>query len=70
MSEDTFVYDGVEVKKTGRSATKTATSRFSEDSADRRTPKSVTLVEITPVDSFHGEWKKWVRDLELFIVQK
>ena len=53
----TYVYENVEVKKTGRTAQKTLKS----GSVDQ-------LVEITPVDSMVGSWKKWVRDAELFEV--
>lgn len=53
----TYVYDNVEVKKTGREAKKTLKS----GSVDQ-------LVEITPVDSIVGSWKKWVRNAELFEV--
>lgn len=53
----TYVYENVEVQKTGRTAQKTLKS----GSVDQ-------LVEITPVDSMVGSWKKWVRDAELFEV--
>ena len=53
----TYVYENVEVKKTGRTAQKTLKS----GSVDQ-------LVEITPVDPMVGSWKKWVRDAELFEV--
>ena len=53
----TYVYENVEVKKTGRMAQKTLKS----GSIDQ-------LVEITPVDTIVGSWKKWVRDAELFEV--
>lgn len=58
-TEKTYVYDNVEVKKTGRTAEKAL-----------RSGKVDYLVEITPVDSLDGSWKKWVRDTELFEVNQ
>lgn len=54
----TYVFENVEVKKTGRTA-------------DRKLPsgKIDKLLEITPVDENIGKWKKWVRDAELFEVK-
>jgi hypothetical protein len=58
MSEVTYVYDNVEVRKTGRTATNTLPS------------KRVDIVhEVTPVDTIVGTWKKWVRDDVLFVVK-
>ena len=54
----TYVYDNVEVSKTGRVALKKLNSG-----------KVDTLVEITPINSQVGVWKKWVREHELFLVQ-
>lgn len=54
---DTYVHDGVEVRKTGRTAVRKLRQR------------DMTIVEVTPVDSFHGEWKKWVDPVSLFVVQ-
>ena len=57
---NTYVYDGTEVKKTGRIAVK-------EIGTGTRVRK-MTLVEITPVDpSF--DWKKWVDPNQLYVVQ-
>lgn len=53
---NTYVYDGNEVKKTGREAIRTIGSR------------KHTLVEITPVDT-SLDWKKWVDPSMLFVVQ-
>lgn len=58
---ETFVYEGTEVKKTGRSAVKTLT-------AGTRT-KELSLVEITPVDTTF-DWKKWVRPEDLYTVHE
>lgn len=58
---ETFVYEGTEVKKTGRGAVKTLT-------AGTRT-KELSLVEITPVDTTF-DWKKWVRPEDLYTVHE
>jgi hypothetical protein len=61
MLDKTYVYDGVEVRKTGRVATRThGTLPYSP-------PAKSTLVEITPVDS-DMDWKKWVDPRVLFTV--
>lgn len=54
----TFVYDNVEVRQTGRTAQK-----------ELRSKKIDRLVEVTPLDPMVGSWKKWVREAELFEVQ-
>lgn len=53
----TYVYNNVEVRKTDRQA-------------ERKLPsgKSEVLVEITPIDSTVGVWKKWAKPVELFEV--
>lgn len=48
-----YVYDGVEVKKTGREAVKSI--RSIED----------RLVEVEPINKDIG-WKKWVRPTDLY----
>ncbi len=53
----TYVYENVEVKKTGRTAQK----KLKSGSIDQ-------LVEIAPIDTVIGSWKKWVREAELFEV--
>jgi len=56
----TYVYEGTEVEKTGRLATKTIklTSRsFTE-----------TMFEIQPVDKTGPTWKRWVKETDLFTV--
>ncbi|MGZ8924443.1 MAG: hypothetical protein ACXW2E_01035 [Nitrososphaeraceae archaeon] len=52
-----YVYENVEVKKTNRTATKPL-----------RSGKIDNLVEITPVQSIVGAWKKWVRESDLYII--
>lgn len=59
---ETFVYDGVEVRKTGRVACREIKT------IPGKSQKSF-LHEITPVDS-DLDWKKWVNPDHLFIVQK
>lgn len=59
MEKDiTYVHENVEVRKTGRTAQNTL-----------RSGKIDEVVEITPVDSTVGSWKKWVRPDQLFVVQ-
>lgn len=57
---ETFVYEGTEVKKTGRTAIKTLQLRDKS--------KEMALIEITPVDTTF-DWKKWVRPEDLYTVQ-
>lgn len=57
MSEQTFVYDNVEVRKTGRTASKPAMGPGKAN---------LGLVEITPVSEFDGDWKRWVIPAQLF----
>lgn len=53
----TYVFEQVEVKKTGRTA-----------SQKLRSGKVDTIYEITPVEQINGSWKKWVRDNQMFQV--
>lgn len=53
-----YVYENVEVKLTGRTASKKLKSGKIDE-----------LVEITPIHSIEGSWLKWVREVELFEVQ-
>ena len=55
MAEQTYVLGDIEVKKTGRSASKPLPGG-----------KSMTVVEVTPVSEYDGNWKKWVRPDTLF----
>lgn len=58
---ETYVYDGTEVKKTGRAA-KREVPRVKGD------PIVMQLVEITPADDIG--WLKWVKPEELFIIEE
>jgi hypothetical protein len=53
----TYVFEDCEVRVTGRRATK-----------QLKSGKLDELVEITPVSSITGTWKKWVRFDTLFEV--
>jgi hypothetical protein len=55
MSDETFVHGDIEVKKTGRTASKPMPGG-----------KQFLVVEITPVSEYDGTWKKWVRPDVLF----
>lgn len=52
-----YVFNNVEVRKTGRTATKPLPSG-----------KKDVLYEVTPIDSIVGTWRQWVRDNDLFEV--
>jgi hypothetical protein len=58
MDDVCFVYDGIEVKKTGRVAT--------------RKLKTVTqtIIEIQPKNENDGTWTKWINPIELFEIKK
>lgn len=59
-----YVLDGTLVSKTGRTAT-----RESQKTTLRKTVKFVeTIVEVLPVDTEDGTWKRWVSEDELFVV--
>jgi len=58
MNELTYIHDGVEVKKTGRVATK---------STMRNNSIHFQIVEITPIDKSYN-WTKWVRPEDLYII--
>lgn len=55
----TYVHDMIEVVKTGRTALNTTKSG-----------QKVEIVEITPIHSYNGTWKKWVSETTLFKVQQ
>ena len=54
--EQAYVYDGQEVKMTGRQAKKEGVA------------KEHLLYEITPVDELQGGWKRWVRITDLYSI--
>jgi hypothetical protein len=58
IKQDTYVYEGVEVVKTGREAIKKITISASK-------VRELKLVEIKPLDDFLS-WKKWVDPSALF----
>lgn len=52
----TYVFEGTEVKKTGRVATRTVKVGA--------TTRQMVLVEVTPVSDF--DWKKWTSEDQLY----
>ena len=54
---ETFVHGEIEVRKTGRSATKPGIGG-----------KVLELVEITPLNEFDGTWKKFVNPNSLLTI--
>jgi len=60
--KETFVFEGTEVVKTGRTATREIKSVGGKPS------RILVLVEITPADSDAVEWKKWVDPAHLYII--
>ena len=54
---ETWVFENIEVLKTGKVATKKLASG-----------KVDTMYEVTPVDEFNGKWKKWAREENLYKV--
>jgi hypothetical protein len=61
----TYVYDGVEVKKTGRVAKRQIPAKTVRST--RQITGQVELVEIKPIDEL-ADWKKWVRETDLYLV--
>lgn len=59
---DTYVYDGTEIKLTGRQATN------SRQKSNTKTHPELTLVEIKPLDK-DLTWTKWVKQSELYVIQ-
>jgi hypothetical protein len=55
----TYIFENVEVKLTGREASRALPSG-----------KLDILVEITPVLATIGTWKKWVRMQQMFFVEQ
>lgn len=64
MGREYFVYDGQEVIKTGRIASR------EHDVAGWQGSKKVleSVCEITPITPGEYAWKKWVRENELFVI--
>lgn len=62
MIKETFVYDGIEVEKTGRIAERKISSR--PGTADNH-----ILYEVKPVDK-DLDWKKWVDQKMLYKVKQ
>lgn len=58
-----YVYDGTEIKLTGRKAQRKRTR-----SRTARTDAIDEIFEIKPADEELGSWKKWVREIELYEV--
>ena len=68
MSEITYVYDGQEVKKTGRMARK----KRRKSALAKKTGSSPTVVEIECLPDPNVDtqpWKKWVREDELYEIE-
>ncbi len=75
MSKVTYVYDGQEVRLTGRTASRRVPPRESKVKTTRRrdtedTPTSPRVVEIESIPDGSGAspWKKWVRETDLYLV--
>jgi hypothetical protein len=67
----TYVYNNTEVKLTGRTADREPPARATARPTTRKAQTaSTTLYEITPVDQLNGSWKKWVRMVELYVINK
>lgn len=63
----TYVFNSVEVKLTGRTASKQI--EIVKRRPASRTMVEQTLHEITPSNSEDGSWKKWVVLEELFTIK-
>lgn len=56
-----YVFEGTEVKLTGRTAKKPSTL----------TPGgTIILYEVSPADDETIQWKKWVKEADLFIIEE
>ena len=63
--EEKYVFDNMEVVKTGRKAIKDKPTKANR--SDRTpTKQDDVLYEITPADKENGSWKKWVRNIDLY----
>ena len=56
--EKTFVFETVEVRKTGRTARKKSAM----------TGKDQILYEVEPIDKESIQWKKWVPEDQLYVI--
>lgn len=56
---DTFIYDGCEVRLTGRTAQK-----------DMKRNRVDIIHEIQPFDKENGSWKQWVHSHELYKIME
>lgn len=54
----TYLHDDVEVQLTGRVAVR-----------ELKRGKQDERVEITPVERMEGQWKKWVRRIDLYEIE-
>lgn len=54
MIDITYVYEGIEVKPTGRIATK-----------QLKRGRTLTMIEVTPYDNSIERWKKWANEEDL-----
>jgi hypothetical protein len=66
MNDDIYVFDGVEVKKTGREAIRKVPL------PGNKAPREMVLIEIRTLDYEEGGnfgWKKWVNPNELYEIQ-
>jgi hypothetical protein len=61
MTDDSYVYNEVEVVLTGRKAAKEV-----KGSGRRVATKTHMLYEITPKNNDEGSWKRWVRITDLY----
>ena len=67
MSRSYFVYEGVEVIKTGRFATRKINAKTY---SGPKTTEEVVF-EISPIPrAGETQWKRWVREEELFTIQE
>src|SRR5690606_7994258 len=65
MQREYFVYDGLEVIRTGRIASRNSQVKTYKGSSI----KAETVVEIMPIAAQGtATWKKWVREDELFVI--
>lgn len=63
----TYVYEGTEVRKTGRIAVRERTAPSKSAMPPRPSSLGGVLVEIEPVDP-DMSWKKWVSETQLYTV--